>query len=275
MEFFFKRVIVIFLLFIIAVLPVNAKDNIKLITHMDKRFYLSNIPSEVYFRTIKKITILNEITIPQRSIVTAEVIQAQKERRWHKSGYILCKIKSYTLEYTNETFDISDKNIYLVARKYEPVNKKEASILATEILLTQAASFFAPGVDILYFFTKGAILREKDPNWFKAGVSNAYDNSICWFWLKGKPINLNKDEKVQLKSIKEDKALKLKTQIEQRKAKQLIKDEKTKAKIMKKYLNDELASQIFEEKFHIYNETVKDLHTEINNQTKYDVDVYL
>lgn len=275
MRKFLRQFIVIFLLFTIAILPVNAKDNIKLITHIDDRFYLSNIPSEVYFRTIKKITLLNEITIPQRSIVTAEVLQAQKERRWHKSGYILCKIKSYTLEYTNETFDISDKNIYLVARKYEPVNKKEASILATEILLTQAASFFAPGVDILYFFTKGAILREKDPNWFKAGVSNAYDNSICWFWLKGKPINLNKDEKVQLKSIKEDKALKLKTQIERRKAKQLIRDEKTKAKIMKKYLNDELYSQIFEEKFHIYNETVKDLHTEINNQTKYDVDVYL
>ena len=209
--------------------PVQASDSIKLISHINQDFDVNDIQPEIKFKTIKKVTILNEITIPQRSVITAETIQAQKERRWHKSGYIICKVKSYITEY-DEFYDISDKNIYLIARKYEPIYKKEASVLATELVLTQAASVFAPGVDILYFFTKGAIQREKNPNWFKAGVSNAYDHSICWFWLKGKPINLEKDEKVQLKSIKEKRALKLKTQIERRKEKQLKREEKHNAK---------------------------------------------
>ncbi len=229
-----KKIIIIFLLILLITSPVLAKDSIKLITNIDNEFNLSEIPNEVYFKTQKKTTILTDITIPQRSIITAEVLQAQKERRWHKSGYIVCKLKSYTLEYTNEVIDLSDKNIYIIARKYETINKKEASILATEIVLTQAASFFAPGVDILYFFTKGAIQRQKHPNWFKAGVSNAYDNSICWFWLKGKPINLGKNDKVQLKGINEEKAYKLKTQIDHRKAKEVLKEEKIQAKINKK-----------------------------------------
>jgi len=211
-----------------------AKDNIKFVAQIGHDFSVYEQPQEVQFKTQKKMVILNEIEIPQRSIITMQTIQAQRERRWHKSGYILCKLKSYKTETGDEPIDISDKNIYMIARKYEPVNKKEVAITGTEILLAQAASFFAPGVDILYFFTKGAIQRKKDPHWFKAGVSNAYENSICWFWLKGKPIEVQHGDLVKIKDIKEEKVFKLKDQIEKRNAKLAIKQEKKELKAAKK-----------------------------------------
>ena len=249
MREFFKNLIILFFVFSIITSPAFAKEKVRIISNLSDNFSVTEMPDEIHFKTPKKVTIQN-VTIPQRSIVTAQTIQAQKERRWHKSGYILCKVTNYLTEY-DELIDVSDKDIYLVARKYEPVNKKAATILATEIILAQAAAVFAPGVDILYFFTKGAIIREKHYNWFKAGVSNAYDNSICWFWLKGKPIDLEKDDQIQIKQIKEEKVFKLKDQIEKRKAKQAIKDENHKftskakqdKKAIKKYIKKELRAK--------------------------------
>ena len=226
----FKILTIFCLLFFVAVTPAFSKNNIKMLSHISENFNPVDFPNEINFKTIKKITVLEDITIPQRSIVTAEIIQTQKERRWHKSGYILCKVKYFVTEYDEKLIDISDRNLYLIIRKYEPVDKKEVAIIATEIILTQGASFFAPGVDILYFFTKGAIQRKKHYNWFKAGVHNAYENSICWFWLKGKPIELMQNEKIQIKDIKEEKVYKLKEQIEKRKEKQAIKDENNRIK---------------------------------------------
>ena len=227
-----KKTLAILFILSLTVMPAFSKDNKKMISHIDHNFSVAVMPDEISFRTVKKIALTDDIVIPQRSIVTADLIQAQKELRWHKSGYILCKLKSYTTEYDNVEYDIPE-DVYFIAKKYEPINKKEASILATEIVLAQGASFFAPGVDILYFFTKGAIQREKHPNWFKAGVSNAYDNSICWFWLKGKPIDLKRDERIELSAIDEEKVMKLKGKIEKRKAKQSVKDQK---KLVKKII---------------------------------------
>ena len=276
MRGFLKNLIVLFFALAITVLPGSAKEKIKMISNISDGFVLSEMPDEIHFRTIKKV-VIRDVIIPQRSVVTAETIQAQKERRWHKSGYILCKVKSFLTEYGENT-DISDKNIYLIARKYEPVNKKAASILATEILLTQAASFFAPGVDILYFFTKGAIIREKHYNWFKAGVSNAYENSICWFWLKGKPIDLDKDAKIQLKGIKEEKVFKLKGQIEKRKAKQAIKDEdarfmgkaKRDKKEIKRYIKSEIKGKKKTFDSVIYSELKNDSYPQYEHLTEDD-----
>jgi hypothetical protein len=137
-------------------------------------------------------------------------------------------------ELSDETIDISDKNLYIIVRKYEPVNKKEVVITSTEIVLAQAASFFAPGVDILYFFTKGAIQRKKHPNWFKAGVSNAYENSICWFWLKGKPIDLNAGDEVKIKSIDKEKVEKLSKAIEKREIREAKQREKREIRLAKR-----------------------------------------
>ncbi|MEE3348905.1 MAG: hypothetical protein VZR09_02595 [Candidatus Gastranaerophilaceae bacterium] len=224
MRVFIKKLLIILIVFGISISTANAANDIKFVAKINQDFSTQSLPEEVNFKTIKKMTILDKIEIPQRSIITAQTIQAQKERRWHKSGYILCKLKSYTTETDNKPIDISDNEIYMIVRKYEPVNKKEVAIVGTEILLAQAASFFAPGVDILYFFTKGAIQRKKNPHWFKAGVSNAYDNSICWFWLKGKPIEIEEGQLISIKDIKEKKVYKLKEQIEKRNEKIAIRN---------------------------------------------------
>ena len=225
-----KKVIVIILAFIIVTLPACAKTKVNMHANITSDFSTQNIPDEIEVKTIKKVKISDDITIPQRSIITAEVFQTRKERRWHKSGFIIFKVKSYLTDTSDVPVDISDKEIYLIARKYEKVDKKEVAIISTEILLTQAASFFAPGVDILYFFTKGAIKRDRHPNWFKAGVSNAYTNSICWFWLKGKPIELTGGEEIKIKDINKEKADKIKAQCTKIEKRQELKAQKKAAK---------------------------------------------
>ena len=243
LNMFIKKILVIILAFLFFTMPVYSKNMVNMHAKITSDFSTENIPDVVQFKTIKKVKILDDIVIPQRSVVTAEVYQTRKERRWHKSGFIICKVKNFVTDTSEIPVDLSDKDLYLVARKYEKVDKKEVAIISTEILLTQAASFFAPGVDILYFFTKGAIQRKKHPNWFRAGVSNAYDNSICWFWLKGKPIELSEGEEIKIKDIKYEKADKIKTQCQkQEQHKQEIiakKNEKLAVKKLKKSSSEE------------------------------------
>jgi len=224
----------------------SAKSNkINLIAYVESDLTIktTELPDEITFKTreIRKIT--DELSIPEGASVTLKIINAQRELRWHKSGLILCKLKSYQPELAQEPIDVSDKDIYLVARKYEPIDKKEATIIGVELVLAQGASFFAPGVDIAYFFTKGAIQRKKDPNWFKAGVHNAYDNSICWFWLKGKPFELSEGEMVQIKTIKPEKADKLSAKIDKRTARFERQAAKRIAKLDKKQLKKDLKNE--------------------------------
>lgn len=240
----FKKFIAFILLSVIVTAPVSAEKKVKLRATMATEHSIKNETTEVKFVTNQEVKILNDITIPGGATVTAKVYQAQAERRWHKSGYFICQITEYTFE--DETIDITDKEIYLVARKYEAINKKDATILGSEIVLTQAASivgscfiYFAP-VDIVYFFTKGAIQREKNPNWFKAGVSNAYDNSIFWFWLKGKPIELENGDSVKLKKIKKKKAEKIIKKLDKKYTKQKAKTQKKLDKKLKKQQKKEL-----------------------------------
>lgn len=226
-----KNIMIAVLAFALSFSPVCAKGSQKIIADMDNNFSIAaNMPGEFKFKTIQK-TVVEDVSIPQGALVTLEIIQSQKERRWHKSAFLVCKLKKYENGDNHEIVDLSDKNIYFVVQKYEALNKKDASIFTSELVLTQAASLFAPGVDILYYFTKGAIQREKNPNWFKAGVYNAYDNSICWFWFKGKSMDLTDDEQVQVKEIKEERADKLKNQIDRRKQKQARKIENKKARL--------------------------------------------
>ena len=255
MRVIFKKILVLFFIFSLVFTPAFAKDNLKMYGNINHEFSTKNIPDEVIVSVTEDNTLPDGTVIPKDSKITCEIMQVQRERRWHKSGYILCKLKSYTTaaevaavveeaaeeaveeKAAEETpIDLSDKNIYLAIRKYEAINGKNAAILTTEIIITQAASivgscfiFFAP-VDIAYFFTKGAILREKHHNWFKAGVHDAYDNSIFWFWLKGKPIELDNAQSVKIQNVKEKKAQKLNSQIAKRNAKLALKEEKRQAK---------------------------------------------
>lgn len=226
-----KKFIIIFLITIMTVLPVSAKSPVRAQARMTSDYSIGeNAPIEIKFMPGRKVNFGRGVNVQSKSVITAEVYQAQKERRWHKSGFVICKLMSYTEPDSDEEIDISNRDIYMVARKYERIDPKEAAIIGTEITTTSIASIFIPGVDIAYFFTKGAIQREKHPNWFRAGVSNAYDNSICWFWLKGKPIDVQSGDEIQLVSIKKTKARKIKAKADKKLAKQEKKLEKKAAK---------------------------------------------
>ncbi|MBR2069766.1 MAG: hypothetical protein IJ877_08410 [Candidatus Gastranaerophilales bacterium] len=237
-----KKVISLFLICFFTVLPVNAKNLVKsnALVHTEYDI-LDDSENIIEFSPDKNIKISKNVDIPPHAKIKAQIIQSQKERRFHKSGFLICKLLDFTLE--GVKVDISKYDAYLIARKYEPIDKKEAAIIATELVVMSGASFFAPGVDIGYFFTKGAILRKKHPNWFKAGVMNAYDNSICWIFLKGKPINLNKNDKVSLKHLTKEDAKDLSAKITYKKDKIAYKKEKkiliSEVKEIKKEYNKE------------------------------------
>lgn len=218
-----KSLVKSFIILLVFLMPFStafAKSNVKMRADVAEEFTVKNqeLPDEISFKITKSKTIPDVITIPENSIINLKVIRAQRELRWHKGGLILCKLVSFTPEDYDVPVDISEKELYLTVRKYEPIDKKEAWILGTEIVVMQGASFFAPGVDIGYFFLKGAIQRQKHPNWFKAGVRNAYDNSIFWFPQKGKPIELADGDQVEIKDIKTKKVEKLVQKIDKRNA---------------------------------------------------------
>lgn len=213
--------------------PVLAKDNIKMLADVNSDFNLhfQEIPKEISFVVAKAKSVPDVITIPEDSIVTVDVLEAEIERRWHKSGVIIGKIRCYYPEGIEEPIDVSDKDLYVLIRKHEPLNKKEAWILGTELFVMSGASFFAPGVDVGYFFMKGMITKGYHPNRFISGVHSAYENSICWFWLKGKPIDLNSESLATAKGISKKKAEKMVVKVEKRNQKRLIKYSKKIAKL--------------------------------------------
>ncbi len=227
--------LIIFILFILTC-PAFAKHQAEVVGDMTTNFSIKNLPDEIHFQIEEDVMFDDGTVLPANSIVFAEVLNAQRQLKWHKSGIILCKITSYLSPSDNEEVDVSGKEIFLAVKRYEKVYAKEATILGTEIILSQGASFFAPGVDLLYFFTKGAITRTTHPHWFMAGVSNAYENSICWFWLKGKDIDLHTDDKVEIKELNQKKYEKLSRKIEKRQRKEARKQEKKQIKQQKKEL---------------------------------------
>ncbi len=228
-----KRTLVLIL--IVFLLCANAKaQEIKSKAKLLNEFNTQESIDLIQFQTNE--TIEDEgIIIPKNSIIKANVLKFQKEKRWHKDGFILCKILNYKDCKTGEAVDISSKELYLTLKKYEKIDKVDAAITTAEIAGGTVASCFLPGVDIVYFFTKGAILRDKHPNWFKAGVHNAYDNSIFWFPQKGKKIDLNEGDEIKIKSLDKEKAAKLKEQIEIENEKNLLEDEE---KVVKSLLRE-------------------------------------
>ena len=253
-----KKVISLFLLISFVLLPVSAKNLVNSKAKVNSEFNIVDKNAKIIeFSPDENVKISSEVDIPPHATVRAQIIESQKERRWHKSGFIICKLLNFTLE--GVTVDISQYDAYLVARKYEPVDKKEAAIIATELIVMGGASFFAPGVDIGYFFTKGAIQRKKHKNWFKAGVSNAYDNSICWFWLKGKSINLSQNDEIKLKHMEEEDARNLSERIKYKKDKIAFKKER-------KIVEAEIDSIIKEYKKELKEEKYKTVQIEEQNQ---------
>ena len=246
MKEFLIKVFIVFLALIVPFSSCFAKTNMKMRADVNEEFSIKyqDLPDEITFTTTQAKTIPNVISIPENSLIKLKILKAQRELRWHKGGLILCKLVSYTpLDVSDIPIDVSDKDIYLTVRKHEDIDKKEAWILGTEIVVTQGAALFAPGVDIGYFFIKGAIQRKKHPHWFKAGVRNAYDNSIFWFPQKGKPIEIGSDDQVQIKDISQKKAEKLSKKIDERNARferqAAHRIEKKNAKALKRELKNE------------------------------------
>ena len=240
MRALFRKIAVFIIVFSFILMPVYSKNSLKIHAGATTDFNMQEIPKELNFITIKSRSFSEDVTIPENSSITVEVIKVQKELRWHKSGYILCKLKNYTPDGISTPIDVSEKDIYLVIRKYEEVDGKEATLIGLELVVMQGASFFAPGADIGYYFIKGAIQKDKDRNWWKAGVHNAYENSICWFWLKGKPITMQEDDQVIIKGIEEKKAQKLSAKIDKRNLKEAKKIAKKELKQQRKNEKQEL-----------------------------------
>ena len=216
-----------------------AQKTPKYIAKINHEYNASQQPVEIInFSSNEDIKVDDNLTISKGANLTAQVLEFQKERRWHKSGFIVCKILSY--EQNGEIIDVQDKDIHYTIRKYEKLNPKEAIIIGTELVVFTGASLFAPGVDVGYFFTKGAIQRQKHYNWFKAGVHNAYDNSIFWFGLKGKPIELSKNDEIKIKPLNKQKAHDISAKIEYRKHKARFKKEKAFVKAEIKEIKEEI-----------------------------------
>ena len=205
-------------LFSVILIPTYAREP-KPVGVVQQQINNEEMPQGISFVAQTELKLSNgEIIIPKDSVVYAYIINTQGERRWHKSGFIICKLKGYTVSETQEDFvDIEKNEIYMVARKYAPTDKKEVAKTAVEVSATTAAGFIIPGVDIVYYFTKGMIRKQEGKTRFKSGISTAYENSIFWFWLKGKPIDIEENALISFVEINKEKAEKLNNRIEMRK----------------------------------------------------------
>ena len=230
-----KRVCALFLISLLIFLPLSEVRAASSRAKMSTEFHYEDTEiKEVKFVSNQDIVIDGIVRVPANSSVNADIYQSQEEKRWHKSGYIVCKLREYKPADETEYVDMSSEDIYLIARKYVPVDGFDATITGIEIVGGTVAACFIPGVDVAYFFIKGAIQREKHPNWFKAGVSNAWDNSIFWFPQKGKNIELNEGSEITIKPLEKEKADIIKTKVGKQKIKKAFKNQKKRVKSIKK-----------------------------------------
>ena len=218
----FKFLLLIFLAFVPAVI---AQEKVTAVIDQTNSVQETDT---IFFKISNQLILSSGIIIPDNSTIMVQILDIQDARRWHKSAYLVSKLITYKTGAQETAINVEDKDIYLVIRKYETLDKKQASKTAAEIGVTTAASFMIPGIDIAYYFTKGMIKKEEGKTRFKSGVSSAYENSIFWFWLKGKTIDLDENAVIKLVEVNKDKAMKLKSDIEKRKENQEKREQKKK-----------------------------------------------
>jgi len=198
-----KKILVLFLCFIFIAVPSYAVKGVKFIAESCCDFDPDNVVStELTFRTHSIIEFDSNLIIPKNSIITAKFESSKHERRFHKSGFFTCKLIGYTSD--GQMIKVSPRNMKMIGKRYDKIDGKEAAKTGAELATTTAAAFIVPGIDIAYYFVKGAIQNEKADTRFKSGVHNAYDNSILWVFLKGKPIVFSKGEYVNILMCEED-----------------------------------------------------------------------
>ena len=208
MNKFKKYLIYTLILFFFIPLPSFARQK-KTIATIQEQIDIKEGLDGISFITQSELTLSKEgITIPKDSIVYAYILDTQQERRWHKSGYAVCKLKGYITQELDEPSysDIEKKDIYIVIRTHKPVDKKEVGKKTGISALAFASNFIVPGAGIAYYFTRGMIKKEEGKTRFKSGVSNVYNNSVFWFWLKGKPVNLEENTDIYFKEITREQA---------------------------------------------------------------------
>ncbi len=214
----FKNILWIFALFLVVLTPAYAKD--ESIGTVQQQINSEQMPNGISFIAQTELKLSDgRVSIPKDSTVYAYITNNQGERRWHRGGFIICKLKGYILPGATEKdfVDIEENEIYMVARRYAPIDKKEAAKNVAEFGISTAAGFIVPGIDIAYYFTRGMIHKEEGKTRFKSGISSAYENSIFWFWLKGKPMDLEENASISFTEIDKNKLEKLNNQIEKRK----------------------------------------------------------
>lgn len=172
------------------------------------------ISDYITFRPLSDVE-YGDIKIPMGTLIKAKITTSTKERRMHKSAYLIISFEQMGEDENVESME--EYQLDGVIRKYDKIDKKDAAITSAELTTTTAAAFIIPGIDIVYYFTKGFIQNEKAETRFKSGVHNAYDNSIMWFFLKGKPINLSENDLVSVLmcdkdiiTVKPNKSVKIK-----------------------------------------------------------------
>lgn len=198
-----KKIITLFLVVILFATPAFAVKGVKFIVTSCCDFDPDKVIDKyMQFKTTTNIEFDENLKIPIDSTITVLLESSTKEKRFHKSGYFKCKLIKYTQD--GEEIDASSKNMDIIGRRYDKVDGKEAAKTGAELATTTAAAFIIPGIDIAYYFVKGAIQNEKAETRLKSGVHNAYDNSILWVFLKGKPIIFNKGDTVKLLMFQND-----------------------------------------------------------------------
>jgi len=183
------------------IMPVFAAEKVKLKASIMQDLDFETIGHDVSFKLSTPFKVDENLTLAEGTNVVVHVYHVKSERRFHKSGFFKCILLNYTLEGSNTPVNLIDKNIYFICRRYDEIDPYDATVTGVEFTATTAASIFIPGVDIVYYFIKGACENTKSTSRFKSGVYNAYDNSILWIFEKGKPINLQPGDKVVLTSF--------------------------------------------------------------------------
>lgn len=186
-------------------MPVSASEKVKLRASIMQDLGVEAVGKDISFKLTTPFKVDDKLTLSEGTKVVVHVYHVKSERRFHKSGFFKCVLLNYTLEGSNTPVNLVDKNIYFVCRRYDKIDPYDATVTSVGVTASTIAGIFLPGVDTVYYFLKGATQDTEDANWFKAGVHNAYDNSILWFFEKGKPINLQPGDNVVLTSFSHKK----------------------------------------------------------------------
>ena len=103
----FKNILWIFALFLVVLTPAYAKD--ESIGTVQQQINSEQMPNGISFIAQTELKLSDgRVSIPKDSTVYAYITNNQGERRWHRGGFIICKLKGYTMPDKAETEFVDD-----------------------------------------------------------------------------------------------------------------------------------------------------------------------